>query len=154
MNWTAFDFALAAGLIATIAITFFAVTRRASSRHYRAAVAVALAAAFILVWGNAAVGVIGSEDNPANLMYWGVLAAGIAGAIAARLRPRGMVRTLLAMAVLQVAVPIIAAAAGRAPADAGWVLEATLLTAFFSGLWILSAALFRKAATAETSRTR
>ena len=33
---------------------------------YRAAVGVAIAAAFILVWMNLAVGIIGSEDNPAN----------------------------------------------------------------------------------------
>ncbi len=50
---------------------------------YRFAVGVALAAAFLLVWMNLAVGLIGSEDNPANLMYFGVLAVGFIGAIIA-----------------------------------------------------------------------
>jgi hypothetical protein len=54
------------------------------NRAYRAAVGVAIAAAFILVWMNLAVGIIGSEDNPANLMYGGVLAIGIIGAVIAR----------------------------------------------------------------------
>ena len=30
---------------------------------------IAVAAAFILVWMNLAVGVIGTEDNPLNLLY-------------------------------------------------------------------------------------
>src|SRR5688572_8042949 len=59
---------------------------------YRFAVGVALAAALFLVWMNLAVGLIGTEDNPANLLYGGVLAVGIIGAIIARFRPHGMAR--------------------------------------------------------------
>jgi hypothetical protein len=44
-------------------------------------------AAFILIWMNLAVGIIGSEDNPANLMYGGVLAVAIVGAFMVRFRP-------------------------------------------------------------------
>jgi hypothetical protein len=50
---------------------------------------------------NLAVGVIGTEDDPANLMYVGVLAVGIIGAIIARFRPHGMARTLFATALAQ-----------------------------------------------------
>ena len=55
----------------------------------------------MLVWINLAVGIIGSEDNPANLMYGGVLAVGVAGAVAARFRPGGMARALAATALAQ-----------------------------------------------------
>ena len=47
--------------------------RMTGNSAYRAAVGVAVAAAFILVWMNLAVGIIGTEDNPAKLMYGGVL---------------------------------------------------------------------------------
>src|SRR3712207_9407040 len=82
--------------------------RMTGNNAYRAAVAVAVVAVFLLVWINLAVGVIGSEDNPANLLYLGVLAVGFLGAIIAGLRPRGMARTLFAMALAQALVPLIA----------------------------------------------
>jgi hypothetical protein len=47
---------------------------------YRSAIGVALAAAFILVWLSLGVGIIGKDGDPANLMYFGVLAVGIVGA--------------------------------------------------------------------------
>src|SRR5918998_5011915 len=71
---------------------------------YRSVVGVALAAAFILVWINLAVGVIGTEDDLANLMYVGVLAVGIIGAIISRFRPHGMARALFATAIAQALV--------------------------------------------------
>ena len=59
---------------------------------YRFAVGVALAAAFILAWLSLGVGVIGKDGDPANLMYFGVLAVGIIGALVAHFQPRGMAR--------------------------------------------------------------
>ncbi len=77
---------------------------------YRWAVGLALAAALIMVWISLAVGIIGSEDNPANLMYVGVLAVGFVGAIIARLRPRGMARAMFATAIAQTLVLVVAQA--------------------------------------------
>ena len=76
---------------------------------YRSAVGVALAAALILV----TVGVLGPNDeHPADLMYIGVLAVGIIGAIIARFQPHGMARALFATALAQMLVPVIALIAG------------------------------------------
>ena len=61
---------------------------------------------------NLAVGIIGTEDNPANLMYGGVLAVGIVGAIIARFQPHGMARALVATALAQALVAVIALIAG------------------------------------------
>jgi len=59
---------------------------------YRFAVGAALAASFILVWLSLGVGIIGADGDRANLMYFGVLAVGITGALAERGRPeRGAV---------------------------------------------------------------
>ena len=87
---------------------------------------------------NGAVGIIGSEDNPANLMFGGVLAVGLVGAVVARFRPQGMVRALVATALAQALVAVVAAVAGM-----GYIFVAT---AFFGALWLGSAWLFRRAA--------
>jgi hypothetical protein len=87
---------------------------------------------------NLAVGIIGNEDNPANLMYGGVLAVGIIGAVIARFQPHGMARALVATALAQALVAVIALIAGL-----GYTL---ILTGFFVALWLTSARLFRKAA--------
>src|SRR5688500_20220430 len=75
---------------------------------YRFAVGVAVGAAFILVWLSLGVGIIGKDGDPANLMYFGVLAVGIVGALIARFRPRGMARALFATALAQTSVAAIA----------------------------------------------
>ena len=38
---------------------------------YRTAIAVAVGAALFLLWGMAALGVVGIEGDPADLMYFG-----------------------------------------------------------------------------------
>ena len=76
--------------------TFELTARMTGNTPYRAAAGVTVAAAFILVWINLAVGLNGSEDDPANLMNGGVLAVAIIGAVIAPFRPRGMARTLAA----------------------------------------------------------
>ena len=117
---------------------------------YRAAVGVALATALILVWMNLAVGLIGSEDNPANLLYVGVLAVGFIGAIIARFRPHGMAHAMFATAIAQVLVPVIALIIWKPQVTS---VEAFLgmlgvfgVNAFFVMLFVGSALLFRYAA--------
>jgi hypothetical protein len=119
------------------------VTERAA---YRWALAVAVAAAFLLVWMNAAVGIIGNEDNAANLLFAGVLLVGVLGAALARLRARAMARVLVAMAAAQALVPLVAWLAGIGPPESLLAPEVYILSAFFTGAWLLSAGLFRQAA--------
>jgi hypothetical protein len=151
MNWDATDFAFAGALILGTGVTFELAARMTNNNAYRGAVGVALAAAFILIWINAAVGIIGSEDNPANLMYGGVLAVGIIGAVIARFKPDGMARTLFVTALAQALVGVIALAAGFGSTAQSFPEAIVLLSGFFSALWFLSAYLFRKAAREQTS---
>jgi hypothetical protein len=116
---------------------------------YRAAIGVAFAAAFLLAFANLAVGVIGSEDNPANLMYIGVLAVGIVGAIIARFRPPGMARALFATALAQASVAVIALIFGWGMPVSPPV-EILGVTGFFVALFVGSALLFRYAAREQT----
>ena len=118
--------------------------------RYRSAVGVALATALILLWVNGAVGVIGSENNDANLMYFGVLAVGVIGAVIARFQPRGMAFALFATALAQ-ALVTLAAIVGRLGYPASGPLELLLLNGFFISLWVVSACLFRKTARPATA---
>lgn len=137
VNWSAADFVVFGAMLAGAGGAFELAARMTRNTAYRAAVGVALAAAFLLVWANGAVGIIGSEDNPANLMFGGVLAVGLIGATVARFRPRGMARALVATALAQALVAVVAAVAGM-----GYIFVAT---AFFGALWLASAWLFRRA---------
>lgn len=117
-----------------------------SSTAYRAAVGVAIVAALVLLWMMGAVGILGVEGDPADLMYLGVLAVGIVGAIVARFHPRGMARALFATAFAQVLVAVIALIIGMHRAPYSSVGEILGLNGFFVALFAGSAWLFRHAA--------
>ena len=141
MNWTVFDFTFAAVLIGSVVIIYTLVMRKTSNTAYRSGAGIALAAAFILVWANGAVGIIGDENNDANMMYSVVLLVAIIGAVIARFRPQGLARAMYATTVAQVSVPVIALIAGLGPVVSWDVL---ILTAFFGILWFVSARLFQR----------
>ena len=143
--WTLADFVFAGALIFGTGLTFVLVARKAGNTAYRAAVGVALVAALLLVWITGAVGIIGSEDNNANLMYVGVLAVGIVGAIVARFRPHEMARALFATALAQALVAVIALIFGLGSGNPPGVWGILILNGFFVALFIGSAWLFRNA---------
>ena len=143
-DWTLSDFVIFAAMLAAVGIAFEVATRKTGNKAYRTAVGVALGTAFILLWVNGAVGIIGSENNPANLMYGGVLVIGIIGAVIARFQPHGMARAMVATAIAQVAVAVIALVAGLGPAGVNLLGDVLLLIVFFVALWLVAAWLFRK----------
>ncbi len=112
---------------------------------YRSAIGVALAAALILVWLSLGVGIIGADGDPANLLYFGVLAVGIIGAIIARFQPRGMAHALFATALAQALVTMVALIAGLGLPWSG-PAEILALNGFFIALFVGSAWLFRRSA--------
>jgi hypothetical protein len=145
-HWRPGAFVLAVVLLLGGAgLTYELVTKnRLSNTAYRFAVGLALAAVFALVWMNAAVGGI-LGDDPANMMYFGVLLVGFIGAIAARLEAHGMSLALFATAFAMVLVPVIALLIGTA-AFANGVAAVFGLHASFATLFIGSGLLFRRAA--------
>ena len=148
--WGPADFIVAGILLFGTGLTYELIARRAGTTVYKVAAGIAVGAALLLVWVNLAVGLIGSEENPANLMYFGVLAVGLIGAAIARLEPRGMARALFAMAIAQALVPVIAMMIWRLPVTSG-VVEVVGVNFFFIMLFIGSALLFQRAsATSQT----
>lgn len=137
VNWTASDFIFAAVLFGSVGLAFEFIARKSGSLAYRAGAALAVVAAFLTIWANAAVGLIGSEDNPYNLWFGGVLLVALFGAIVARFAPTGMMRTMVTTAVAQA----VAGGFGLASDVRGAVFSIG-----FAGLWLLAAAFFRNAA--------
>lgn len=137
------DLVFLAILLVGVGAAYEVGARVADRNAYRAAVGFAVAAALLSAWINLAVGVIGSEDDPANWMYAGVVAVALAGALLARLRPPGMAVAMAAAAAAQALVFGVALVAGL-----GFTGP---ITVFFTALWLVSAWLFRRAADARTS---
>ncbi len=135
VNWTASDFVFAGVLVGGFGLTFEFIVRRSGSLVYRLGAAAAVFAAFLTVWVNAAVGMIG--DGPYNLLFGGVLLIALIGAIIARFEPAGMARAMVAAAVAQGVLSAI----GMSMDLRGGVLSMTFVVP-----WLLAAGLFRKAA--------
>ena len=146
--WGPADFVIVGALLAGLGLAHEVAARKARSSWYRAALAVAVGTALLLVFGVLALGVNGEDGDRADLMYGGVLAVGILGAHATRFRPEGMARTLLAMALAQMLIAGIALLAGKHQEPLSSALEIVGLNAFFAALFVGSAWLFRQAARA------
>lgn len=117
--------------------------RLQSDSAYRIAAGLALAVAFLIVFMNVAAGLLGIEDDdPANLLYVGVLAIGFFGGIIARFQPQGLARAMFATAV---ALALVGAFALNYPNTAGPV-QIVLLHGLFVALFSGAGVLFRYAA--------
>ena len=139
VNWTVGDFIFAVVIIGLVGTAFELTVRASSSYAYRGGIASALAAGFLIVWANGAVGMIGNEDNHYNLLFLGVICLALVGAIVARFRATG-----LAIAMLVAGFAHIAIAAGGTVTD----LRGAVISALLGSLWLISAALFGLAARA------
>ncbi len=144
--WDGADFAFFAALLLGIGGAFELVVRASAGIAYRVAAALALAGVFLLVWVSAAVGIIGGETDNANLLFAGVIATGVMGACLAHFRARGMARALIATAIAQALVGIVVLTARLGEMSSAWPNDVLVATGFFTGLWLLSAWLFGRAA--------
>jgi hypothetical protein len=144
--WSPADFVIAWVLIAAVVLAYQFIASKAGSFVYRVAAGIGLGTGFLLIWVNGAVGLIGSEDNPANLLYGGVIIVGAIGAVIARLEPMGMARALFAMALAQFLVPMLALILWRNDFSPG-VAQVFGLNFVFVLLFAGAALLFRYAGT-------
>jgi len=143
--WGPGDFAVAGALLIGTGLLYELAVRKSANAVYRIAVGVALAAAFLLIWINLAVGIIGEPDELANAMYFGVLAVGLIGAVFARFHPQSMAYALFATAFAQALVGAIVLIFSLGDAMTGR-LETVVLNGLFVALFAGSALLFRRAA--------
>ena len=139
VNWTAGDF-IAMGLLLTTACGLYELGAWLSGNTaYRAGFGIAALTAFLTIWVNLAVGMLGSEDNAANGLFVGVLSVAALGAIVGKLRARGMARAMFAAALAQLVAVGVAL-------PMGFEARELVFTALFALPWLASAQLFRNAA--------
>lgn len=144
--WTLSDFIFAGVMFAIVGGTLELAIRASGNTSYRLGAAVAIATAFLTVWINLAVGIIGNENNPLNLVFFGVIAAAIVGAIVARFEAAGMARAMIVAATLQGLIGLSTLVAGWGSSEPPGIIELFILIEFFAGAWLLSAWLFGRAA--------
>lgn len=138
VDWSAGDF-IVMGIMLAVACGLYELGAWLSGNSaYRAGFGIAALTGFLTVWVNLAVGMLGDEGG-VNLMFAGVLFVAGAGALLAGLKPIGMARAMFAAAAAQ----LIAAGVGLAM---GFQALEVTLTACFALPWLLSGALFQKAA--------
>jgi hypothetical protein len=136
-DWGKEDFIVAAVLFGMVGAGVELVVRASRSMPYRMGAFAAILTAFLTIWVNLAVGMIGAEGNPYNLAFGGVILIALVGAAVARFRAAGLARAMAIAAAAQAA----AAAAGMAVDLRGGVFSL-----IFAGFWLGSALLFRRAA--------
>ena len=146
VNWTPFDFAFAAVLIGAVGAGLELTMRLGPNGLYRAGAALALATAFLMIWINAAVSIVGGDGSPAGPLFLAVPAVALLGAALARFRPTGMARAMVAAAAAQVAVPVVAQIAGLGASGADDIRKVVILTVGFAALWLAAGWLFKRAA--------
>jgi hypothetical protein len=149
VNWSPADFIAAGLLILSIGLAYEFAIKKNSNKTYKIAIGFALAATLLLIWSNLAVGIIGSADNPLNLIYIGVISVAVIGAIIARLKPWGMSYAMYGASFAQLLAAIIAMVV-EFENTAISSIEIILINAFFILLWIISAFLFKRAANPKT----
>jgi hypothetical protein len=136
VNWDETDFIVAAIIIGGIGLMAEFLVRISRDGFYRAGAACALAAIFLTVWSNLAVGIVGNEDNPFNLWYFGLVLVAIVGAAAVGFRAAGMAAVSLLAIVGMALLGLVASAQ---------VAMVWPPTAFLATPWALAAAFFWQA---------
>jgi hypothetical protein len=144
--WTLFDYVVAAVMLGGAGLLAEIVVRISRNLAYRAGALLAVATIVGLFWVNGAVGFLGDEDNPANLMFAGVIAVAVLGAVVSGFRAAGMAMAMFAAAAAQVLVAVAAVSLRLGSPGYEGLYEAVMGTTLFAAMWLISAALFRKAA--------
>ena len=106
---------------------------------YRAGVGIAIVASFLTVWTTIV------RDDGTGVGYFMVILAAAVGGFAAWFRAAGMARTMLGVAVMQVCLGALIATAPVTASMPGGAPKVMLFNAFFTALWLISAAFFHAA---------
>ena len=141
-HWNAGGFVFVYVLFFGTGMAYALIARKMGAWSYKAGVGVALVAGFALGWSNMVH--VADSENPANLVYYSVLAVGVVGAWLARLEARGLARTLFAMAATLALIAVMLPSG--APPD--MARRMAIGHGVFVALFIASGLMFRHASLA------
>lgn len=146
-NWSLFDFVWAGAMIAGVQFAYHAFAKKINHHTYKMAAALGLGATFILLWINAAVGIVGDDDGINMIFFLSIVITFIVGSLISKGSPRGMAKTLYALAGVTILIPtagfiLSRAVYGKSPE----MIKIYALCGMFALLFIGSGLLFRKAA--------
>ncbi|ANU08832.1 hypothetical protein [Paraurantiacibacter namhicola] len=138
--WTAIDFILAAILLGFLGLGGELAMRIGRPGPARIGIALAALTAFLTLWSNAAVGIIGAEGEAVNIWFTASTLLGILASALVRLRANAM--------------RWIAAALSLVPSIAGLQAEATMpghgvewgILAVLTLMWVVASLCFARAA--------
>jgi hypothetical protein len=113
------------------------------NRANRAGIAVAVLASFLTAWTTIV------RDDGSGIGFFLLIMAAVVGAFAAWFEPTGMARTMVGVAVMQLAFGLAVATAPVVASTPDGSLRALLFNGFFAMLWLVSAGFFRIASNAD-----
>ena len=142
VNWSVSDFVLMGVLIFITGMLYVLVSRYAPNMLYRGGYLVAIGTTFIMIWANLAVGLIGSGPNLGNLMYVGVIAIVLIGAMLARFKQVSMEAVMYISALSLVVHTAIALFAGLQSLPGSSITEIIGVNGFFIMLYVVGGLLF------------
>lgn len=135
VNWDETDF-IVTGLVFSIVGGLVELAVRLSSNwFYRIGAFFGIFSGFVVVWSNLAIGMIGNENNPINLLFIPVLLIALGGAILGRFRNTALGWAMLLAGLAQAAI-------GIGFGVLGTDIRGGIFTLILSSLWLLSATLF------------
>lgn len=140
VDWTASDFIFAAVLLSALGIGGEVALRVGRNAPHRLGIAIAALGGFLTVWINGAVGMLGSENEPTNLIFIGLVGVAIVASFLVWFRPGGMRWIMAVLSAGQFAVGIVAGLWTMPGHGVEWGV-----LAFFAIIWGASAACFHTA---------
>ena len=148
VDWSLRDFIVMGVMIGIVGGVIELAVRSSTDWSYRAGAGLAVLGGFLLTWANLAVGIVGSEHNPANQLFFFALLIGIVGSVVAREKSSGMAKVMLVTAAATVAAFVIAQLGVRDEPMVRPLVEG-VGTSIFVLMFVGSAMLFRRAARAS-----
>lgn len=146
-NWDFIDYVVFACALLGGGVVYELLARKKGNRFYRLAFLIGLLGALLLAWVNGAVGLIGNENQDANMLFSAVFIVGFIGSLVSRFKAEGMAKTLFLAAFVQLLVPLTALFIWP-PNSVSWspgVLGVFLMVTFFALLFLISGLLFKRA---------
>ena len=140
VDWTGSDFLFAAVLLGMLGAGMELAVRSARNTPQRVGIALAVLAGFLTLWSNAAVGIIGNESEPTNLLFVAMVVFAVTASLALRLRPAGMRWLMAALSAGQFVVGVVAGLWTMPGHDVEWGV-----LAFFAIIWGASSGAFHRA---------